>query len=188
MNYIDISFLSLIAFVTVRGLFRGLITELMVLAAIVLGFMVATVSHPLVESQIINFFPDLAPGIAKVIAFVSIFVLINIFIRIFSRALNKIATFTFLQPVNKVAGAVFAFTKITLILSIILVVIDFIPGSDFLLDSVGKEESYTYRPVKNFAPFLWDLFFANSNKSFKDIIPFDSFNADSTAKELLKKL
>jgi hypothetical protein len=96
-----------------------------------------------------------------------------------------LATFTFLQPVNKIAGALFAFTKVTLLISIFLIIIEFIPGSPFLTDKLGAKESFTYKPVRKFAPALYNIFSAGSEKSFKDIIPF---NADSTASEIMDKL
>ena len=185
MNYLDLSFLTLIAFVTIRGLFRGLITELMILVAISLGFITATMLHPVLQLKIIDFFPDIPAAAAKVIAFVVIFLAVNLFVRLFSKTLNKIATFTFLQPINKVTGAVFAFTKITLILSVVLNGIILFPGSDYFLQKIGKDESFVYEPVRKFAPALKDLFFPGQDKSIKDIIPFDT---DSTANEILKHI
>jgi membrane protein required for colicin V production len=186
MNYLDLSFLTLITFVTIRGLFRGLITELMVLVAIVFGFIAATLFHPVLQDKIVEFFPDIPIAAAKVGAFVTIFLAINLVVRLLSKTLNTIATFTFLQPVNKVAGALFAFTKVTLILSVLLNGIILFPGSDYLMYKMGKDESYLYEPIRKFAPFLKDLFFPGETKSIKDIIPFDALNVDSTASEILK--
>ncbi|KAA3617221.1 MAG: CvpA family protein [Calditrichaeota bacterium] len=188
MNYLDLSFLTLIAFITVRGLFRGLITELMVLVALSLGVITATVLHPPLQLKILEFFPDIPIAVAKVSAFVVIFLAVNIFIRLLSKTLNKIATFTFLQPVNKLAGALFAFTKITLIISIVLNGIILFPGSDYFLQKMGKDDSLVYEPVQKFAPVLKNLFFPGDESSIKDMIPFDEINPDSTASDILKHL
>jgi membrane protein required for colicin V production len=188
MNYFDLAFLTLIAFVTIRGLFRGLITELMVLVSLIFGFAIATMLHPVLQEKIIDYFPSIPVAGSKVAAFITIFLAVNLFIRLLSKTLNKIATFTFLQPINKLAGAVFAFTKITLILSVALNGIILFPGSDYFMQKMGKEESYLYKPVAQFAPFLKDTFFPGQDKSFKDMIPFDSINADSTASKILKQI
>ncbi len=188
MNYLDLSLLTLIAFVTIRGLFRGLITELMVLVAIIFGFITATMFHPALQAEIIDFFPDTPIAAAKVGAFVTIFLAVNLFVRLLSKTLNKIATFTFLQPVNKIAGSIFAFTKITLILSVLLNGIILFPGSDYFLQKIGKSDSYVYDPVRKFAPYLKDLVFPGEEKSIKDLIPFDGIDADSTALEILKHI
>lgn len=160
----------------------------MVLVAIVLGFMTATLLHPVLQVKIIGFFPDIPLAAAKVGAFVTIFLFVNLSIRLLSKTLNKIATFTFLQPINKIAGAVFAFTKITLILSVLLNGIIIFPGSDYFLQKMGKDESFIYEPLSKFAPFFKDLFFPGQDKSFKDMIPFDGFNTDSTVFEILKHI
>lgn len=185
MNYFDLTFLTLAAVFTIRGLFRGLITELLVLVAIVLGFIIATLFHSYLQQLISGIFPDIPETIARMIAFIVIFVAVNISVRILSKTLNTLATFTFLQPINKIAGAVFAFTKITLLVSIFLVLVEFIPGSPILQDKLGAGESVLYQPVKKFAPAIYNIVSAGSDKSFKDIIPF---NADSTASEIMDKL
>jgi uncharacterized membrane protein required for colicin V production len=188
MNYFDLAFLTLIAFVTVRGLLRGLITELMVLVSLTFGFAIATMLHPVLQEKIILYFPSTPMSGAKVAAFVTIFLAVNLFIRLLSKTLNKIATFTFLQPINKLAGAVFAFTKIALILSVALNGIILFPGSDYFMKKMGRDESYLYKPVSKFAPFLKETFFPGQDKSFKDMLPFDGINTDSTASEILKQI
>jgi len=184
MNYFDLTFLTLLSVVTIRGLFRGLITELLVLVSIIFGFIAATVFHDNLQALISGIFPDIPVTISKMIAFILIFVAVNIGVRIISKTLNKIATFTFLQPVNKIAGAVFAFTKLTLLVSIFLILIEFIPGSSLLTDKMDIQNSLTYKPVRKFAPVLYNLFSAGSDKSFKDIIPFP---ADSTTSKFLNQ-
>ena len=188
MNYFDFTFLTVVSVVTIRGLFRGLITELLVLVSIVFGFIIATLFHNYLQTIITGIFPDIPDTISKMIAFILIFVAVNMAVRILSKTLNRIATFTFLQPVNKIAGALFAFTKVTLLVSIFLIVIEFIPGSGLLTDKMGAKESITYQPVRKFAPVLYNIFSAGSDKSFKDIIPFDNFNADSTASKIINQL
>jgi len=185
MNYFDLTFLTVVSVITIRGLFRGLITELLVLVSIVLGFIIATLFHDYLQILISGIFPDIPDAVSKMIAFILIFVGVNIGVRIISKTLNTLATFTFLQPINKIAGAVFAFTKVTLLVSIFLIVIEFIPGSSFLTDKLAAKESITYQPVKKFAPMLYNIFSAGSDKSFKDIIPF---NTDSTASDIINKL
>lgn len=174
MNYFDLTFFLVASYVTVRGLFRGLISELMVLVAIILGFMLATFFHPYLQNLVLHFLPNLPVTLVKIISFMIIFIGINILIRILANMLNKIATFTFLQPVNKLAGAVFAFLKVTLIFSILLIIIELIPGSDYIFDTIGSKESISFSFVKEFGPFLYNIFFSGSESTFKDLIPFET--------------
>ncbi len=186
MGYFDIAVLTIVSFFTIRGLFRGLISELMVLVALVFGYAAAMLFHVPLQQKLLTLFPSLPDGGAKVLAFVLLFVAVNIFMRILGSLLNKIATFTFLQPVNKIAGALFAFTKVTLSLSIILYLIQSVPGSDMLLDPIKKSDSYTYEPVSKFAPMLYDIFYSDSGKSFDEAVSPGKLLPDSTGNPLLK--
>jgi membrane protein required for colicin V production len=185
MNYFDLTFLLAASFITIRGLFRGLISELMVLVAIIFGFILATFFHPYLQNIVLHFLPDLPVALVKIVSFIVIFIGVNILVRILGGMLNKIATFTFLQPVNKVAGAVFAFLKITLIFSILIIVVELIPGAGLLMESIGSKESITYNFVKEFGPFLYNIFFGGSDNSFKDIIPFNTLSLTGSLKAYL---
>ncbi len=188
MGYFDIAVLTIVSFFTIRGLFRGLISELMVLVALVFGYAAAMLFHVPLQQKLISLFPSLPDGGAKVLAFVLLFVAVNIFVRILGGMLNKIATFTFLQPVNKIAGALFGFTKVTLSLSIILYLLQAIPGSDMLLEPIKKSNSYTYGPVSKFAPMLYDVFYSDSGKSFDEAVSPGKLIPDSTDNSLLDLL
>ncbi len=183
MNYLDITLLTIILIITIRGLFRGLITELLILVGIIFGFFAATFFHGGLQSLILSLFPGVPDSIAKVIAFVLIFIGVNIVIRILVKLMNKIATFTFLQPINKIAGALFAFTKVTMILSILILVIDLIPGSGFFTEKIGRKESALYEPVRNFAPFLYRTLI--SSKSAKDLLPPAKTISDSLKTKII---
>jgi len=148
----------------------------MVLVALILGFICATFFHTYLQNLLLIIIPGLPVTFVKILSFIIIFIGINILVRILAGMLNKIATFTFLQPVNKAAGAVFAFLKVTLIFSIILVIIELIPGSDIIFDGIGAKESVSFPYVKEFAPFMYNLFFGGSDSSFKDIIPFQKIS------------
>ena len=102
--------------------------------------------------------------------------------------LNKFAKVTFLQPVNKIAGGIFAFIKVTLILSILIILVEFIPFSEQFMDSFGKQESISYAFIRNFAPNVHNIVtavFPNSD-SLQNKMMQTINSADSTAKELIK--
>jgi len=181
MHYFDIIVFSILAFFTVRGLFRGLISELMVLIALFFGFTAATYFHPALQAKLLELFPSFSEAASKVTAYITIFAAVNIFFRLLGSILNKLATFTFLQPVNKLAGAIFSFTKTALMMSIIIVVIDVIPGSSIITNSIKKADTVSYQPLQHFAPVVYNFFFKGSGKSFKDIISLDNIMSDSSS-------
>ncbi len=184
MHYFDIIVFSILAFFTIRGLFRGLISELMVLVALMFGFTAATYFHPALQVRLMTLFPSLSEAAAKITAYITIFAAVNIFFRILGGILNKLATFTFLQPVNKLAGAIFSFTKTALMMSIIVVVIDVIPGSTFITDPIKKAHTISYEPLHQFAPFVYNFFFKESGKSFDDVFSLDKIMPKSQPSKL----
>lgn len=188
MNYFDFVLIIIIILITIRGVFRGLITELAVLVAIILGFVVTITYLQTSVQLLLSFFPDIPEFVARILVFILLFLLVNIIVRLIGNSLNKFAKITFMQPVNKVAGGVFAFTKITIILSILIILIEFIPYSKNFLNMVGREDSLFYDWVKNFAPNTYRLLTAilpGSDHLTEKLM--QGLNvADSTAKELVK--
>ncbi|MGD9486719.1 MAG: CvpA family protein [Calditrichaceae bacterium] len=187
MNYLDITLIITIAIFTIRGLFRGLITELMTLVALILGFFIAVYYlQPAVQLLLVSF-PSLPEFAARIIGFIVLFFAVNLTVRLLSKLLNSFASLGLLQPVNKIAGGVFGFVKTVFVLSIILIMIEFIPGSNTLLNAIGKENSMVYGSVKNFAPNIYNFivaFIPGNEKLYDQII--DGFRqADSTAKKLI---
>lgn len=188
MNSFDFVIIILLILFTIRGIFRGLITELMVLAALIIGFVAATIFLDIAVFFLLKFFPKLPEIAAKIISFVSIFVLVNIAARIAGTMLNKFITVTFLQPVNRIAGGAFAFLKAALIISIIILLIDSVPLlSSYIFQSVGAEESIVFTPLKELAPLINKIFTAlipgrqDIEHKFMDAIQ----RADSTAQKLI---
>lgn len=187
MNYLDITIVIIIAIFTIRGLFRGLITELMTLVALILGFFIAVYYLQPVVVLLVNLFPSLPEFAARIIGFIVLFFAVNLTVRLLSKLLNSFATLGFLQPANKIAGGAFGFLKTVLVLSIILIMIEFLPGANTFLNAIGREGSMVYNPVRNFAPEIYNFivaFIPGNEKLYDQII--DGFKqADSTAKKII---
>jgi membrane protein required for colicin V production len=188
MNYIDFFFIIVISLVTIRGVFRGLISELAILIAIILGFIISFTFLNDGVRFIMSQFPDLPEFAARILVFIALFLIVNIIIRLLSNMLNKFAKITFLQPVNKIAGGIFAFLKITIMLSILIILVEFIPFSEQFLNVLGKEESISYAFVRNFAPGVHAVLTAvlPGSESLHEKMMHTINSADSTAKELIK--
>jgi uncharacterized membrane protein required for colicin V production len=162
----------------------------MVLAALIIGFVAATLFLDIAVYFLLELFPNLPEIAAKIISFVSIFVIVNILARILGGILNKFITVTFLQPVNRIAGGAFAFLKVALIFSIIILLIDSVPLlSKYIFQSIGSEESVVFKPLKELAPLIYKIFTAlipghhDVEQKFMDTIQ----KADSTTQQLLNR-
>lgn len=187
MNSLDLILIIIISLITIRGIFRGLINELVVLVALFLGFIVAFLFLSTASGFLIHLFPAISPGVAKIISFIVLFIGVNIAIRLTGKVLNKLATFTFLQPVNKLAGGLFAFGKSVLIISIVFMIIDFLPFSQNINRAIGVGNSSVYEPVKAFAPLIYNgvtMLAPNSDQLQKEFMHTIQ-KADSTSRDLL---
>ncbi len=155
MNSFDSILIVIIAVFTVRGIFRGLITELTVLIALIAGYVLAFLYLDNAVRMLQTYFPHLQEFAAKTIAFILIFLIVNIVLRIAAKALNKFASFTFMQPVNKIAGGLFAAAKAALIISIVFLIVEFLPFSQTVKKASGAQESALYQPILKFAPWMY---------------------------------
>ena len=188
MNSLDVIFLIIIIIFSIRGLFRGLITEFIVLTALILGYVAAFTYLDYGIVILIKFFPKLPEFAARVISFVIIFLIINIILRSLGKILNQFVKYVFLKSINRLAGAVFGMMKIVLIISLVLILIDFIPFSGHFLTFTGAYESQLYQPVKSFAPQVYRVVISiipGSSEIHQQVI--DTIQqADSTARSLIK--
>ena len=117
-----------------------------------------------------------------------IFIVIAIVSRILAKMLNKIVTFTFLQPVNRISGALFGLGKGLFILGLLFTLIDYVPFSNFILKKAGIENSMLYSPIKSIIESLYKtiMSIAPSAFNFEEQLMNGVGKADSTAKQLFK--
>ncbi len=188
MNYFDIFFLIILIYFTIRGLFRGLINELMILVSLILGFILATFYHEELSFFLQTIFHDINVSILKIISFSLIFIIVTIVARILAKLLNKMVTFTFLQPINRITGAFFGLGKGLFIIGILFTLIDLIPFSSFIMEKAGIENSLLYSPIKSLIETLYNfiLGIAPTNFNIEDKLIDGMGKADSTAKQLFK--
>ncbi len=187
MNSFDITLLVIISVFAIRGIFRGLITELTVLIALIAGYVMGFIYLTQGVQILHKIFPSLAEFASKAIAFTAIFLIVNITLRMLAKMLNKFASFTFMQSVNKTAGGVFAAAKASLFISIFFILIEFIPFSGQIKKSSGAEESGLYKPIRAFAPLVYNAVTAVVPGDFKLQEKLDQTiqKIDSTKKEYI---
>jgi len=187
MNSFDITLLVIISVFSIRGIFRGLITELTVLIALIAGYILGFIYVQEGVHILQKLFPALPEFATRVIAFTAIFLTVNISLRMLAKVLNKFASFTFMQSVNKIAGGVFGAAKAALFISIFFILLEIIPFAGQIQKKTGAAESRLYKPVRAFAPKVYSIVTAVVPKDFKLQEKFDQTiqKADSTAKEYI---
>jgi len=135
MNAFDIAIIVIVAFCSIRGLFRGLIGEISGIIGVVAGFYGAYTYYllitPFAEPWIQN------TGIRNLVAFFFLFCVILIFVSLVSVLIRKFLNLVFLGWVDRTFGLVFGAAKGLLIVSVFFIMITtFLPkGSGILTDS-----------------------------------------------------
>jgi len=157
MNTIDLIIGAILLYFSIRGLFRGLIMELIILIALFAGFFVAATYLTTGQAILLKYITGLPAAVAKVLAFVTIFLIINIALRLLGKLLTKVATITLMQPLNRIAGFLFGGLKGVLMISMVFIVMDFIPASGQWISPQLTAESRLYQPMRRIAPATYKI-------------------------------
>ena len=174
MNYIDIIMGLILLFAAISGFRKGFISELVSLAALILGIWGA-VEFSYITTDFIEKNFNVNNNYLNIISFVVTFIIIVILVHIVGSSVNKLIEVAMLGFLNKIAGFVFGIIRSALILSIILLLFDKIDKDVEIISQKTRTESRLYEPVRNLAPSIfpfikiWDETGSSSGK--EDNIP-----------------
>lgn len=175
MNYIDIILLILLLLSAINGFTKGLIAEVVSLAALILGIWGAIeFSYVTSEFLIENF--NLTARHLNIISFVVTFVVIVILVHIVGNVVNKMAEAVLLGFVNKLAGLVFGIIKSALIISVLLVVFDKVDSDVGIISPETKANSRMYEPIRSLAPSIfpfiddWEINLGENNRRDSHVV------------------
>lgn len=170
MNYFDAIILILLAWAAYRGFVKGLVVMVAAFAALIIGIWGAVKFSGLVANWLVYTLNASSPYMELVsftITFIGIVIGINIAAFLFSKFLDAIALGFF----NRILGSLFGILKMTLIVSVLLVLLNaFNERHDFLPEEqVGS--SLFYRPVSEIAPRIFPfLRFENLARELEKLI------------------
>lgn len=154
MNILDIFIIAPIVLGFVFGLFKGLIKELISLAAIVLGIFGAKFFEPKVSQLLLSAF-DIQPGIARAVSYLLLFIAIVVLLLIVANILDKLFSAIALGGLNKFLGGLFGALKFALIVSVFLNVFETFNSRFGFVKEETKKESLVYGSMIKFGPILW---------------------------------
>lgn len=154
MNNIDIIILIAIAVGFVLGLFRGLIKELIAIAAIFIGIYGAKFLSPWLSEILVNSFSFTTKS-AQPIAYITIFVGIVLILLFIAHLLEKLFDAVSLGGVNRFLGGLFGGIKYLLVASVLLNVFDALQQKFEFISPETVQNSRFYQPVLKVAPELW---------------------------------
>ena len=129
MNTFDIVVVAVVGGLTVLGLWKGLVKQLVALAGVVAGYMIAMRFY----GPVSGFLTSFRPGTAKVISFVIIFVACILCAHLLGYAAGKLLGISGLGFLNRVGGGLVGFVKGCVIVSLVVFIwIAFLPENNNL--------------------------------------------------------
>jgi len=155
MNILDLFIIAPIFLGFVFGLFKGLIKELMSLAAIVLGIFGARFFEPQLSKLLLTWF-DMQQGMAQAASYLLLFIAIAILLLFVANMLDKLFSAIALGGLNKFLGGLFGALKFALIVSVLLNVFEIFDSRFGFVKKETKEESLAYENMIKFGPDIWD--------------------------------
>lgn len=154
MNYIDIILVVLLILAAFSGFGKGFISELVSLAALVLGIWGAFEFSGITSEFLVDNF-NIHWKHLQIASLGITFVVIIILVHIVGSVVNKMAETLVPGIINKLAGMIFGVLKSALILSVMLVVFDRIDNDVSIISEKTKKESKLYEPIRSFAPGIF---------------------------------
>ncbi|MCB9195384.1 MAG: CvpA family protein [Flavobacteriales bacterium] len=144
MSYIDIIILIPLLWAGYRGFTKGVIIEIVGILAFVLGIWGAIYFSDFIADFVTD---NINKKYEPVISFTILFIGIVILVFVLGKMLEKVINLAQLKLANKIAGAVFGVSKILLILSFLVLIINKYDSSMHFIPEKVKEESLLYEPL-----------------------------------------
>ena len=158
MNFFDIIILIITILSFIKGVFKGFISELATLAALILGIVGSMFFSGLVAKWLSDF---VSTGLIPVVSFLVLFTGIVIAVHLLSKVVNKLLKAIALGWLNRIMGGIFASLKAIMLISIFIMVFDVFGFGTKIVTDKTREKSRLFIPVKNFAPSTFNLFRVN---------------------------
>jgi membrane protein required for colicin V production len=154
MNIFDLIVIATLAWSAISGFSKGFIVQVFSLAALVLGvFLAYKLSHFVAGFIAGSLSTD--PTFTNITAFTITFVGVWILVYMLGKIVHQVVQVVMLGLVNRILGAAFAFIKIALVLSIMLIVFESLNAGMNILSKETIEKSATYTPLKKAGNFIF---------------------------------
>ena len=155
INFLDIVIIIPLLLFAWQGYKRGLIIEVATLAALILGLFFAFYFSDY-AANLLNEHFNIDEKYIAALSFIVTFIVVVFTVVAIGKILQKIIDIILLGFLNKAAGAVFGIVKGALILSILLLIINYFDSNQKLIKEEYKESSIFYEPIASFAPYLYN--------------------------------
>ena len=154
MNWLDITMLCLAAIGFAKGLFDGIIKQVVSLIALVVGIFFCGRAAAWLKGYIVasGWFP--VEGVT-VLSYLAGFLLIVGFLLLVGEIVHRIVGATPLSVLNHLVGGLFGLMVMTLFISLLLNVLEFVDRGGVWVSRETKVESRLYYEVKEIIPTIF---------------------------------
>jgi membrane protein required for colicin V production len=145
VNWVDLTLLGIFCLFGLRGYFKGLFREILSLAGLIIGFMIA-VRYDEAVAAIGRSYLNFSPFVLKGLAFVALFFVVYLLFNLAGSILHRSAKLLFLQTINRFGGIVVAIGKGAAIAGVVLF---FVTSAPWLTESARQKlrGSYLVSPL-----------------------------------------
>ena len=154
INLLDIIILIPLLLFAWQGYRKGFIIEISTLIALLLGIYFALYFSDYAGSLLTQYF-EIDEKYLAIVSFIVTFIVVVIAVIAVGKIVQKFIDLLLLGFLNKLAGAVFGVLKGALLVSILLVIINYFDSGESLIKKEQKQQSVLYQPVASFAPWLY---------------------------------
>lgn len=180
MNYLDIIIAIILFLFGFKGWKKGLIIEVVSLAAFAIGIWGAMHFSDFTAAHLSEFM-EINPKYINTIAFILTFILLVILVNLIGRLVTKAIQSLNLGFVNKLGGFVFGAAKGVLLCSLLLMVLNNLQLLGLVKEEV-KRDSLTYPYIEKTVPYIYKGFDL-VKEALKDLNDTAPANDSITAQE-----
>ncbi len=137
MNYFDIIIICILSFGFIKGFLKGFFNEVSSFIGFFIGLIGATMFSENLSNLILKII-DLDLKILNIISFIFLFIVITILFSLIGKSLTKLMKFASLGTINRLFGGIFSFGKYLVILSFIVLIINYI-NTLFSISLISKD-------------------------------------------------
>jgi membrane protein required for colicin V production len=158
MNWLDVVLLICLASGFVKGLFDGLVKQIVSLVALVLAFVFSGTLAGLIRHTIevrLHWETSLSPATMHAIYYIVAFIAIVSLFGLLAKFVNRVINYTPVGTLNRLGGGAFGLIICLLCLSFILNILDAFDRESKVIHKETQEKSVTYAPVKMALPIVY---------------------------------
>lgn len=174
----DLIIIILLALFVLNGFRHGFISEISSIIALLLGLYLAFFFSD-VTAEFLTEIVGISGKYLGLVAFVVTLLLVMALVLSLGKAVEKLTETFMLGFFNRLAGGVFGLMKGMLILSLLLMLFNYLKITDHVISKQKRDESRLYENIETFAPFVLKRFRVQDH--IKELYPDDEGETNNAA-------